>query len=67
MLRFDAGYHNWNRQLDALVQQAETMNASPMLATPAVYDNLNGMAREWQGTIKEFQADPRKFLRLKIF
>ena len=47
--------------------KADAFNATPMLTTPAVYDNFNGMARELQSTVKEFREDPRKFLRLKVF
>jgi len=38
-----------------------------MMATSAVYDNLNGAARQMQQTLKEFRETPRKFLRLKVF
>jgi phospholipid/cholesterol/gamma-HCH transport system substrate-binding protein len=67
ILRSDASYQSWTRQLDAFIQQVDAMNAGPLLTTPAVYDNFNGTAQELEGTIKEFRDDPRKFLRIKIF
>ena len=67
MLHSDEAYGGWIRQIDALLGQADAFNATPMLTTPAVYDNFNGMARELQSTVKEFREDPRKFLRLKVF
>jgi hypothetical protein len=38
-----------------------------MLTTSAVYDNLEGMAKELQAQGKEFKENPRKFLRMKLF
>jgi phospholipid/cholesterol/gamma-HCH transport system substrate-binding protein len=67
MLRSEASYRSWIRQVEALIQQVEAADANPLMTSPAVYDNLAGMAREWQGTVKELREDPRKFLRLKVF
>ena len=37
------------------------------MATPEVYDTLNGMTRELQNTMRDFRQDPKKYLRLKVF
>ncbi len=67
MLHSAEAYGSWIRQVDAILQQADAMNAAPLLTTTAVYENFNGMAQELQGTVKEFRENPRKFLRLKVF
>src|SRR5450432_1776188 len=63
----EQSYTGWNRQVALLIRNVDEFNASPMMATPAVYDNLNGAARQMQQTLKEFRENPRKFLRLKVF
>jgi len=63
----EQSYTGWNRQVALLIRNVDEFNASPMMATSAVYDNLNGAARQMQQTLKEFRENPRKFLRLKVF
>ena len=67
MLHADGSYRSWVRQAETIIEQVNAMNAGPLLTSPAVYDNLNGMMQELQGSVKEFREDPRKLLRLKIF
>ena len=59
------------RRLDAAGgrhhRQVDQFNASPMLTTSAVYDNLQGMAKELQTTTKDFRENPKKYLRVKVF
>jgi hypothetical protein len=43
------------------------MNADPMLVRSETYDNLNGLAKEFRDTVRDFRQDPRKYLRLKVF
>jgi hypothetical protein len=38
-----------------------------LLTSSAVYENLQGMAKEVQTTTKEFRQNPQKFLRIKLF
>jgi hypothetical protein len=45
----------------------DEFNASPMMITSTVYENLNGAVKEIQQEAKEFRENPRKFLRLKVF
>ncbi len=46
---------------------ADEFNASPLLTNSAVYDNLQGMAKELQTTTRDFRENPRKYLRFKVF
>ena len=37
-----------------------------LLVNPQLYDNLNGTAAEMHGLMKDFRANPKKFLRIKL-
>jgi len=37
-----------------------------LLVNPALYDSLNGTTREMNGLLKDFRANPKKFLRIKL-
>jgi phospholipid/cholesterol/gamma-HCH transport system substrate-binding protein len=67
LIQSDSHYADWNRRITALIQMVDDFTVTPLLSTPAEYDNLNGFARELQKTVRDFREDPRKFLRLKIF
>jgi phospholipid/cholesterol/gamma-HCH transport system substrate-binding protein len=67
MLTSDAAYTEWTRRAAAIVRQVEEFGSGGMLATPALYDNLQGMAKELEEQGKEFRQNPRKFLRIKLF
>ena len=67
LLESEAQYAAWNQKLAGWIQSVDELNTNPMLLTPAVYENLNGEARELRDTLREFRQNPRKFLRLKIF
>jgi ABC-type transporter Mla subunit MlaD len=67
MMTSDRAYHDWTRQVDAIIRQVGEFNAGGMLTTSAVYDNLDGMAKEFHAEGKEFRENPRKFLRMKLF
>ena len=67
MMKSDGAYNDWTRQVSAITRQVEEFNAGGMLTTSAVYDNLDGMAKELQAKGKEFRINPRKFLRMKLF
>ncbi|MBZ5626996.1 MAG: MlaD family protein [Acidobacteriia bacterium] len=66
-MRSDRLYVDWNRAAISLIDSVDQMNASPLLNTSAAYDNLNGFAREWRDTVRDFREHPAKFLRLKVF
>ena len=37
-----------------------------LMVNPALYDSLNGTAREVQSLIKDMHANPKKFLTIKL-
>jgi len=45
----------------------DDFNASPAMATTAVYDELNGFAKDLRETVNAFRSDPKKYLRMKVF
>ncbi len=67
LLQSDAAWVNANRTLATWIQNVDEINRNPALATTSTYENLNGTMLELQHTIRDFQANPRKYLRLKIF
>src|ERR1017187_5819062 len=67
MMASDRAYNDWTRQVGAIIRQVDEFNAGAMLTTSAVYDNLDGMAKEFQAKGKEFRENPRKFLRMTLF
>ena len=60
-------YDAWNLAVQKIIRQVDDFNATPLLNTTAVHENLNGLAKELSGALREFRQDPKKFLRLKIF
>jgi phospholipid/cholesterol/gamma-HCH transport system substrate-binding protein len=37
-----------------------------LMVNPELYDSLNGTTRELNGLLKDFRANPKKFLRIKL-
>jgi hypothetical protein len=66
-MQSDRLYVEWNRSVMSLIQSVDEMNASPLFGTSQMYDNLNGFAREWRDTARDFREHPGRFLRLKVF
>jgi len=66
-MRSDDLYADWNRRVVALIESVDAFNRGPGMTTTQAYDNLNGFARELQGTVRDFRQNPRKFMRLKVF
>ncbi|HEY2017225.1 MAG TPA: MCE family protein [Bryobacteraceae bacterium] len=67
VFKSDQAYNDWNRSLASLIQMVEQMNPDPLLTRSDTYENLNGMAKEFRDTLRDFRQDPRKYLRLKVF
>ena len=38
-----------------------------LLVNTQLYDNLNGATRELHGLMKDFRANPKKFLRIQLY
>jgi hypothetical protein len=67
LLESEAQYAGWNQKLAGWIRSVDELNTNPMLLTPAVYEKLDGQARELRDTLREFRENPRKFLWVKIF
>jgi phospholipid/cholesterol/gamma-HCH transport system substrate-binding protein len=72
LLSSDAAYVEWNRRLAAFIETVDALNSGEgemgrMLSNAQTYESLNGALRELESTVKEFRADPQKFLRVRIF
>ncbi len=37
-----------------------------LMVNPSLYDSINGTSRELNGLLKDFRANPKKFLRIKL-
>lgn len=66
-MQSDALYADWNRRVLSLIESVDAFNHAPAMTTSQAYDNLNGLAREFQDTVRDFRQNPRKFLRMKVF
>ena len=67
MMTDDRAYAGWTQQAVGIIRKVEEFNTTPMLTSSAVYDNLQGMAKELQVGAKAFRENPRKYLRFKLF
>ncbi len=50
--------------LDRINQGQGTLGQ--LMVNPQLYDNLNGTTREMNGLMKDFRANPKKFLRIQL-
>jgi phospholipid/cholesterol/gamma-HCH transport system substrate-binding protein len=66
-MQSDSLYADWNRRILSLIESVDAFSRAPAMTTSQAYDNLNGMARELQETVRDFRQNPRKFMRLKVF
>jgi phospholipid/cholesterol/gamma-HCH transport system substrate-binding protein len=64
-----------HQQLNATLKKVDTtfdnLNSGKgslglMMTNPQLYENLNGATYEMQGLMKDFRANPKKFLRIKL-
>jgi phospholipid/cholesterol/gamma-HCH transport system substrate-binding protein len=63
-MRTDTAYEVWHQSVRGWIRSVDEFNTLPLLTNTAVYDNLNGAARQLQVTLREFHENPKKFLRL---
>jgi phospholipid/cholesterol/gamma-HCH transport system substrate-binding protein len=66
-LKSDQMYQDWNRGLASLIQSVEEMNANPLLTRSDTYESLNGFAKEFGSTVRDFRQNPKKYLWIKLF
>jgi phospholipid/cholesterol/gamma-HCH transport system substrate-binding protein len=67
LMRSDSLYTDWNRRMLSMIESVDAFNRAPAMTTSQAYDNLNGLARELQDTVRDFRQNPRKFMRMKVF
>jgi phospholipid/cholesterol/gamma-HCH transport system substrate-binding protein len=55
-------------RLDLLMDKVNSGQGTlgQLLVNSSLYDNLNGTTREMNGLMKDFRANPKKFLRIKL-
>jgi phospholipid/cholesterol/gamma-HCH transport system substrate-binding protein len=66
-LNSDAAWESLNKQVTSMIAAVDRVNTNPLLATTEAYDYWNGAAAEMAKTIADFQKNPKKYLRLKVF
>ncbi len=56
------------KRIDVTIDKINTGQGTlgQLLVNPALYENLNGTAVEMKGLMKDFRANPKKFLRIKL-
>lgn len=63
------------KQLSATITRVDTIldkvnrgegSIGQLLVNPSLYENLDGTAVEMKGLMKDFRANPKKFLRIKL-
>ena len=70
-LKDDKIAHQLSQTLDKVNVTFDKVNSGQgtigqLLVNPALYDSATGMTRELQGTLKDFRANPKKFLSIKL-
>jgi len=55
-------------RLDTMLERVNSGQGTlgQLLVNPQLYESLNGMTAETQGLMKDFRANPKKFLRIKL-
>ena len=55
-------------RLDGLLEKINNGQGTVgmLLNDPSLYESLNGTSREIQGLMKDFRANPKKFLSIKL-
>lgn len=60
--------HGTIAKIDVVIDKVNSGQGTigQLLVNPQLYDNLNGASRELHGLMKDFRANPKKFLRIKL-
>ena len=72
LLHDDAAYRRVLRMLTSTDALLASLNAGEgpagrLLVNPQLYESLNGSLRSLEMLLRDFRADPQKYLRLKVF
>jgi phospholipid/cholesterol/gamma-HCH transport system substrate-binding protein len=63
----DRQYQEWNRTIDGIIRAVDRMQSGPLLSGHGTHESLRGMLLELRKSVRDFQEDPRKYLRIKLF
>lgn len=71
LLKDDALYRDLNQTVSMLNSTMERVNSGQgtlgqLLVNPQLYESLDGLMRESNALIKDFRANPKQFLRIKL-
>ena len=72
LLKDDEAYVRIVRMIDDLNKQVDALSSGEgalghFMASSSLYESLNGQTKNLQNMLKELRANPKKFLRLKVF
>ncbi len=56
------------KRIDTTVEKLNTGQGTigQLLVNPQLYESLNGVSKEMHGLMKDFRANPKKFLHIKL-
>lgn len=66
--QFHAQLNSTLKKIDTTIDKINSGQGTlgQLLVNPSLYENLNGTSREMQGLMKDFRANPKKFLHIKL-
>jgi phospholipid/cholesterol/gamma-HCH transport system substrate-binding protein len=63
----DATYRQIQRLVKTLGEAVDSLGASALLSDSQLYESLTGSSTEFREFLGDFRANPRKYLRMKVF
>jgi phospholipid/cholesterol/gamma-HCH transport system substrate-binding protein len=66
IMRSDALYETWNRNVRSLIQSVDNFNAGSLLNDVQLYESLLGATHELGQSAKDLRENPRKYLRMRM-
>lgn len=67
LFQSEEDFNHWSQGFGNMIRAVDDFNATGPMATSEVYETLTGMTIELQKTMKDFHANPRKYMRMKVF
>jgi phospholipid/cholesterol/gamma-HCH transport system substrate-binding protein len=66
LLKSDALYQTWNRNVSALIRAVDNFSAGPLLNDVQLYESLLGATLELTGSVKDLRENPKRYLRMRM-
>jgi phospholipid/cholesterol/gamma-HCH transport system substrate-binding protein len=66
LIKSDALYQTWNRNLSALIRAVDNFRAGPLLNDVQLYESLLGATLDLTGSVKDLRENPKKYLRMRM-